>query len=197
MERTVDTMYVAVAAFQDGRDRFTCNAPTTSALTLERDGAVVGTAPTTSASFPVPATRGNYRLTYEQSTDKPYAGSSSTTWSFRSAGDPNAGLVRLPLVVVDYELPLDGRNRPTSRNATFTVRQVTGAEHRAIDSLKVWTSTDDGTTWQSATVRLDQGGTYRVTLPAVAAGTGVSLKVDARDTAGSRIQQTLVDAYFG
>jgi hypothetical protein len=76
----------------------------------------------------------------------PFPHRSTTTWSFRSAGDANAGLVRLPLVVVDYDLPLDIRNQPTSRNATFTVRQVTGASQRTIDSLRVWTSTDDGTT---------------------------------------------------
>jgi hypothetical protein len=197
MERTVDTMFLAVAAFQDGRDRFTCNAPTTSTLTLERDGTVVGTVPTTAASFPVPASRGSYRVIYEQTASAPYAHRSTTTWSFRSAGDPDAGLVRLPLVVVDHDLPLDTRNQPTSRTATFTVRQVTGAPARPIASLRVWTSTDDGTTWQAATVRHDSGGTYRVTLPAVTDGTGVSLKTDARDTTGSRIEQTLIDAYFG
>jgi subtilisin family serine protease len=197
MERTVDTMYVAVETGQDGRDRFTCNDPATSTLTLERDGTVVGTAATASASFPVPVARANYRLTYEQATEAPYADRSTTAWSFRSAGDPHAGLVRLPLVVVDYDLPLDTQNQPTSRNATFTARPVTGAPSRTIDSLRVWTSTDDGTTWTAATVRHDQGGAYRVTLPAVADGTGVSLKTDARDTSGSRIEQTLIDAYIG
>jgi hypothetical protein len=197
VERTVDTMYVAVAAFQDGRDRFSCNAPAASTLTLERDGTVVGTTPDRTGSFPVPAGRGNYRLSYEQSAERPYSQRSTTTWSFRSAGDPHAGLVRLPLVVVDYDLPLDTRNQPTSRTATFTVRQVTGATPRSIDSLRVWTSTDDGTTWQTATVRHDQGGTYRVTLPAVAPGTGVSLKTDARDVTASRVEQTLIDAYIG
>jgi hypothetical protein len=100
-------------------------------------------------------------------------------------------------VVVDYDLPLDTLNQPTSRTATFTVRPATGAPPRTIDSLRVWTSTDDGTTWTAATVRHDSGGAYRVTLPAVADGTGVSLKTDARDTAGSRIEQTLIDAYIG
>jgi hypothetical protein len=40
-------------------------------------------------------------------------------------------------------------------------------------------------------------GRYRVTLPEVVRGTGVSLRVDAGDAAGSRLEQTLYDAYAG
>jgi subtilisin family serine protease len=199
VERTTDTMFVAVAPFQDGRDRFTCNAPATATLTLERDGTVVGTVPTTTGEFAVPAARGNYRLIYQQTGNSPYPHTSTTTWSFRSTGDPDpaAEPARIPLVVVDYDLPLDTRNQPTSRTATFTVRQVTGVEPRRIDSLRVWTSTDDGTTWRPAPAHRHEGGTFRVTLPVVADGTGVSLRVDARDVAGNRIEQSLVDAYIG
>jgi hypothetical protein len=54
---------------------------------------------------------------------------------------------------------------------------------------------DDGVTWRQASIHPTGGGAYRVTLPRVDAGTGVSLRVDARDTAGNRVEQTLYDAY--
>lgn len=77
------------------------------------------------------------------------------------------------------------------------MRHVTGADRRRIDRLQVWTSTDDGTTREPATVRRRPDGEFRVTLPEVAADAGVSLRVDARDVDGHRIEQTLHDAYIG
>jgi hypothetical protein len=38
-------------------------------------------------------------------------------------------------------------------------------------------------------------GRFEVTLPDPAGGTAVSLRVDARDAAGGRLEQTLHDAY--
>jgi hypothetical protein len=193
--RSVDTLHVALTPFQDRRDRFSCNEPEQAALTLERDGVVIGTAPAYDAEFPVPEAPADYRLTYEQQGRSPYPHRSTTTWSFRSAGDPGAESTRIPLLIVEYDLPLDTLNRPTSRTATFTVDQVTGTDQRRIERLGVWTSIDDGTTWQRATVRRHRGGTFRVTLPDAAPGTSVALRVDARDVDGNRIEQTLHDAY--
>jgi hypothetical protein len=197
VERTGDTLTIDLAAFQDRRDAFGCEGPLDATLTLERAGAVIGTASRRSADFTVPAEPGGYRLTYEQSSDLPYLHHSSTTWSFRSAGGAGAASTRIPLLVVDYRLPLDTLNRPTGRTATFTVHQVTGTDQQRIRSLRVWTSADDGTTWRRASVERRKEGEYRVTLPHVAHGTGVSLRVDARDAAGNRIEQTLDAAYTG
>jgi hypothetical protein len=66
-----------------------------------------------------------------------------------------------------------------------------------VRSLRVWTSTDGGTTWRRASTERDGNRTWDVTLPRVSDGTSVSLKVDARDADGNRIEQTLVNAYTG
>jgi subtilisin family serine protease len=195
--RTADTLHVALAPFQDGLDRFGCENSARARLTLERDGLLVGTAETHDADFSVPRRRSTYRLTYAQEGQAPYPHRSTTSWTFRSSAPTDGdGETRIPLLVVGYDLPLDTLNRPTGDVATFHVRQVTGAEASPIRRLRVWTSTD-GTTWRSAAVRERSSGRYEVTLPDVARGTGVSLRVDATDAAGGRIEQTLDNAYIG
>ncbi|MGH9213963.1 MAG: S8 family peptidase [Acidimicrobiales bacterium] len=195
--RTPDTLQVWVAPFQDGRDRFGCADPHTSTLTLERDGTVIGTVEEYFAEFAVPPEPGTYRLSYEQAGQGPYQHRSTTTWTFRSAapGDATGGDEPVPLLVVDYDLPLDTLNRPTGRTATFTVDQVTGTDGPRIRSLRVWTSTDGGASWQRASADDRDDGEFRVRLPRVDRGTAVSLRVDAEDRDGNRIEQTLHDAY--
>lgn len=76
------------------------------------------------------------------------------------------------------------------------------AYHQAPDappvtSLKLWISTDSGTTWQLLKVR-DLGNgrfTARYSLPALSQTSGMlSIKAAARDAAGSDISQTLLDS---
>jgi subtilisin family serine protease len=203
--RTSTSLHVWLAPFQGGPNLFGCADPHQAKLTLARDGTVIGSTDDHMADFAIPAEPGRYTLSYEQSGDGLYAGPyphrSSTTWTFDSAApaapaDP-AAEAPIPLLTVDYELPLDTLNRPTGRTATFTVDQVAGSEQQSIRSLRVWTSTDDGATWQTARARRTADGAYRVTLPRVPSGTGVSLRAQARDAAGSSIDQTLYDAYTG
>ena len=195
VSRSGDTLHVWLAPFQDGRDRFGCTDPEESTMTLSRDGTVLGTTNEVFADFPLPAEPGTYRLSYDQAGHGPYATRSTTAWTFPSG--PSDAEQLIPLLVVDYRLPLDTMNRPTGRTATFTVHQVTGADQQRFRSVRVWTSTDDGATWRRASVERRDGGSFRVTLPRVDRGTAVSLRVDARDVAGSRIEQTLFGAYTG
>jgi hypothetical protein len=198
--RSAGTLQVWLAPFQDGPDRFGCTDPDTATMTLERDGAVVGSTEAAFGEFPVPAEAGTYRLSYEQQAAAvPYAHRSTTAWTFRSAapGPAVEGDERIPLLVVDYGLPLDTLNRPTGRTAHLKVHQVTGTRNRAVRAFKVWTSTDGGTTWRRAPASSTGARAWDVTLPRVTAGTAVALKVDATDAAGNRIEQTLLDAYTG
>jgi subtilisin family serine protease len=195
--READTLHVWLAPFQDEPDRFGCAEPMAPTMTLERDGVVIGSTEAPFADFDLPAEAGTYRLAYEQEGLAPYDATSSTTWTFRSSAPTGDTGTPIPLLVVDYHLPLDTLNHPTSRTAELKVHQVTGTRNRAIRRLKAWTSTDDGATWRPAPTDPTGGRTWEVTLPRVAPGTGVSLKVDATDVAGNRIEQSLVDAYTG
>jgi hypothetical protein len=191
VRRVGDNLEVWLSPFQDRPDGVGCADPHTSTLTLERDGQVVGTTDQWYKVFELPAEAGTYRLSYEQFGIGPYPGRSSTAWTFSST----SGDALIPLLVVDYDLPLDTQNRPTDRTATFRVDQVTGTDGGRVESLAVSTSIDGGATWQRAHVERRDGGRFRVRLPRAASGTPVSLRVDARDADGNRIAQTLYDAY--
>lgn len=195
--RSIDTLRVWLAPFQDRLDGYGCGDPIAATLTLARDGVVLGSAPVQYAELPIPPERGSYTLTYEQEGQAPYVHRSSTTWTFGSSAPTGDEETPIPLLVVGYELPLDTLNHPIGDTATLTVRRVTGANPRRVTHVKAWTSVDGGVTWQPAVVNRSGDGRYELTLPDVEPGTAVSLRVDARDSGGSRINQTLFDAYTG
>jgi Neuraminidase (sialidase) len=117
----------------------------------------------------------------------------STDWTFRSSPD----VARLPLLSVDYHLPLDLLNHPNGDTATFTVARVAGAAKAKPTGLKLWTSLDDGATWQQATVTAASNGAFSAQLPHADKGQYVSLRASATDSGGSGIDQTIIRAYSG
>jgi subtilisin family serine protease len=198
--RTSGNLRVDLAMFRDATDRFDCLAgiiPVRSSLSLTRNGAAAGTvngAPF--GDFAIAPGAATYRLSYDQVTTDPVATDTSTTWTFRSTGPAAPTVEQVPLLEVGYTLPLGSNNRPAGDQATFTVNRVQGVPAAAVKSLAVRTSVDGGKTWTTAVVHNLGGGRFTVTLPK-AAGQWVSLKSDAQDTGGSRIQQTLINAYQG
>jgi hypothetical protein len=105
-----------------------------------------------------------------------------------------------PLIFLRYNAFTNLTNSVTAPGAHQL--QVTAyyqaEDHPAVTSLKVWTSTDGGTTWQSARVLQGRDGSYTAiyTVPSVSATDGyVSIKAQASDAAGNDVTQTIVDAY--
>jgi subtilisin family serine protease len=195
--RTSDTFFVHVVPLQDALGRVTCGDALNETMTLTQDGQPAGDPATyNGATFPVEPGTSDFVLTYEQDAQAPYEHHSATRWSFRS-GEPEGGDALLPLLTVGYRLPLDLSNEPTGNTATLTARHMVDGNDVRIRTMKVWTSTDHGATWTAARVTRQSGRRFDVRLPQVADGTPVSLKIDATDRHGSRIEQTLVDAYTG
>ncbi|MFB9831455.1 hypothetical protein [Actinoallomurus acaciae] len=67
-----------------------------------------------------------------------------------------------------------------------------------VTSLKVWTSTDGGTTWKQAIIHGNPDGSYTAmySVPLLSATDGhVSIKAQATDSAGGTVSQVLPDAY--
>jgi hypothetical protein len=148
------------------------------------------------ADFPVPRAAAGYRLTYDVDASRilPVSGRSSTSWTFRSSGPRGTGSTPLPLLSVDYALPLDAGNHPLpSGEATFTVRQANGVPTQRITSFTLAASVDGGLTWTPVPVS-GSGDVFHAHLPA---GPSVSLRVTAAGSAGSGIDQTVIDAYRG
>jgi hypothetical protein len=101
----------------------------------------------------------------------------------------------VPLLSVDYELPLDIANRPAGRDAAFTVHQAHGVDRQRITSLALWTSVDDGATWKKVPVSRDGADRFTARLPQATAGQAVSLRVAVKASGGSAFDQTIIRAY--
>ncbi|MEJ3747698.1 S8 family peptidase [Actinomycetes bacterium KLBMP 9797] len=202
ISRTRGNLRVQLVDLADEHQRFDCLDPgwfpgeTKQQLTLYRDGTKIGAAPYSFGNFDVPASAGTYRLVYEadHSAWLPVSTRVDTAWTFRSAGPRGTASVPVPLLSVDYALPLDLANKPAGATASFTVHQARGVAPQRITSLALWTSVDDGATWQS--VPVTRAGATRFTAPLPTTG-AVSLRVAARGSEGSAIDQTIIRAYHG
>jgi hypothetical protein len=170
---------------------------TTRKLALYRDGKLVGERPDSFGDFTIPSQTGNYRLSYDLDASAllPVSTRVNTAWTFRSTGPADNSSVALPLLSVDYALPLDVQNHPAAGAATFTVRQSHEVATQKVTSFEAWTSTDDGASWQPTPARSTGSGTFAAQLPAPAAGQSVSLRVKAQADGGSGIEQTIIRAY--
>lgn len=120
-----------------------------------------------------------------------------TRWTFASEPVPADTAEVEPVIVADYDVPVDLRNRVRREQDGQAAFEVTVA-HQAGSTpapleVTVDASYDGGETWRPATVTTDDGGRHRVVLPR---GSGlVSLRLHAADTGGSMLDQTIVDAF--
>jgi subtilisin family serine protease len=204
VSRTSGNLHVELVDLADGHDRCEClgefdswRSDTTRLLTLYHNGKKVDEHPESFGDFTIPAAVGTYRLTYDLDTSMvlPVSTRVSTEWTFRSAGPSGTGRVPVALLSVDCVLPLDGANRPDGGVAEFTVHQTRGVEQQEITSFELWTSVDDGATWQPVPVAGQEFGRYTAAVPQPDAGQAVSLRVAVEASGGSGFGQTIIRAY--
>ncbi|MFI5894432.1 S8 family serine peptidase [Actinoplanes sp. NPDC051513] len=197
--RTSGNMHVELVTLADQHGRFDCLAGGFDldlgvTLRLDRNGQLVGEAHDSIADFAVPSRPANYRLTFDVDASRalPVSTRTTTSWTFRSS----AGASLLPLLSIDYNLPLDAANHPSaSGQATFSILQAHGVRRQAITRCTVATSLDGGVTWQPAAAQRSGDGVYRARLPKPADGRTMSLRVTAQGSEGSGIEQTVIDVY--
>jgi hypothetical protein len=154
-------------------------------------------------TFPAVPGSATYRLTSRQQRSTPwwqYSTDVGTTWTFRSA-TPASGRQLLPLLQVGYDVPLDITNRAVAgflNTFTLTVDHQPGVDGPRIKTVKAWVSYDDGATWKPVLLLpLGNGKMLALLLPPKPADTSgaVSLRVNATDTAGNSVDQTILRAY--
>nr|WTA65044.1 S8 family peptidase [Micromonospora sp. NBC_00855] len=198
--RTRGNLHLDLVSLTDQHQRADCLQGETIGvkrkLSVYRDGKLVDERSGPYGDFTVPQSMADYRVTLDVDTSLilPISTTVNTSWTFRSAGPDGTGSVPLPLLAVDYALPMDHNNHPVDGTAELAVRQAHGVKTQRVTSFQVWTSTDDGATWTSARVT-GSGDNYRVALPKAAAGQPVSLRVKATANGGSGIDQTIIRAY--
>ncbi|MFD7409358.1 S8 family serine peptidase [Streptomyces sp. NPDC059866] len=175
----------------------------TARAVLFRDGKEIAEAGSAWTDFEVPAGAADYRLdlsTSRASQEWAYGTETETSWSFRSAAGGEAKL--LPLLQVDYDVPVDERNEVKS-GRTHAVRLAVRAQDGLAAPkgvvMQVQASYDDGRTWSRASLRDRGANAYEatVTRPSGVRGDAyVTLRVTAKDAAGNSVRQTVTRAYL-
>ncbi|MDT0394842.1 MULTISPECIES: S8 family serine peptidase [Streptomyces] len=151
----------------------------------------------------VPSGAADYRLrltTSRESAEWNYATATDTSWTFRSG--PSGEEARLPLLQVDYDVPVDAHNAVGPGRAYtlgLTVRNQDGlGAPRGVRTV-VEVSYDDGRHFTRVPVRAKGGNVFsaEVRRPAAVRGdTPVTLRVTAGDSAGNSVRQTVTRAYL-
>jgi hypothetical protein len=123
---------------------------------------------------------------------------SESAWTFSSArtvGDHEV----LPLMTVDFDLPLDahGAARPGPFAFGLAFGMPAEVERKPIARVIVDVSWDGGVTWRPAKLQACAPKAKQRCIVGLwnPASGSASLRVSATDTAGRSVTQTIVDAY--
>ncbi|MEU0187492.1 S8 family serine peptidase [Streptomyces sp. NPDC006207] len=180
------------------------NVGDTNTAVLYRNGQQIATSDNGAwGNFEVPPGNVAYRLdltTARDSDDWQFGTGTSTSWTFRSA--TTAATEKLPLLQVDYAVPVDAQNTVGSaprHTLGLTVRMQDGMAAPRGVTLKVEASYDDGVSWTTARTALQGDGRFTATVerPASVHGNAyVALRVTATDAAGNTVRQTVNRAYL-
>jgi subtilisin family serine protease len=196
----IENLIVAgVPLFGDGAGHWGDARTDTARTALYSGGKLIGEEPSGYAEFEVPPGNAQYRLEQSATRSAPFRLSTSVSaaWTFRSATAAEETPTRLPLSSVRFSPRVNELNVAPAGKAFLipvTVGRTSGSAARPNRTLTAEFSTDDGRTWQPATVRgTGDRRTVRVTNPA--AGGFVSLRANATDAAGNTAAVTVLRAY--
>jgi hypothetical protein len=168
----------------------------TGSTTLSSNGELLGRNDVPGiAGFDLPPRSARYELTVDaahRQPNWPLTTRVTDRWTFTSGHSGPA--TPLPLLDVEYDLPLDPTNAAPAGELTGALRitHQVGADRSRISSVGLEVSYDDGATWRRAHV-VRHGDKWTVRIPP---GQGfASLRTTAADTAGNTVTETLIRAY--
>jgi hypothetical protein len=137
-------------------------------------------------------------LSVTRDSDEEWAFSTQTdtTWSFHS--EPMQEESVLPLLSVDYDIPVGLTNTVTAGSQSrvgFTITAPTGAAAGPVTAAQAWTSYDGGLSWQELSLRSVGEGEFTARVKQPSAVGPVALRVQATDADGNSVEQTVLAAY--
>ena len=171
-----------------------------STMLLHENGRLVADGDRAWGSYPVRQRKAEYTLdlTVERSANVnwEYSTRTDTTWTFHSTR-PSGGSAPLPLLNVDYDVPVGLDNQVVAgRRQTIGFTVAPGAPGAGrVQSVQAWVSYDDGDTWQRLPVARGPGNTWQAPVRHSRDAGHASLRVEARDRAGNAVEQTVLRAY--
>jgi hypothetical protein len=149
--------------------------------------------------FNVPSAFGSYELdaSVQRTSAIPLSTSVTDAWTFTSA-TVNNSILPLQMWGVTFSPSLTADTAPanTSFHIPMTVAAQPSSAAAGINTVSLSYSTDDGNTWQSASVSGNpQTGAYTATVQHPNITGFVSLRVNVTDFAGNTFTETIIRAY--
>ncbi|MFI6124877.1 S8 family serine peptidase [Streptomyces sp. NPDC051064] len=148
----------------------------------------------------VPPKKATYRLVHTATRTAtaafPYSTATRSEWTFASTAPRRANdSEQLPLVQMDYALPTsDSGKAAANASLLVTPLHIEGGATAALHTSKVQLSYDDGATWTTARLSGKGNGRVSVLLHAPASARYLTLRVQAGDSRGNSVTQTIVRA---
>ena len=200
--RTGDELTIDVAELVQGTGAtYERTADGTTGRILE-DGVLVADGAGVPDAFSASVRSGRYQVELSTRRQEPadaFSTATDTVWTFDSARPRSGTVQQLPMMRVDYDVPVDLDNRVRARGASHPVRLT--VDHPGavrVTALEAWASFDDGSSWQRLKVdTARKGDVFEAQVPhkGKAKGGAVSLKVRATAADGSTITQSVISAY--
>lgn len=209
--REGDVLTIRISEFADGSHGHYGRAedpqepwsPDSVTARLYRNGELIAKGSDAWGEYPAAADDAEYRLDLTVERDQPeweFSPRTDTSWTVRSAR-PNGERDLLPLLQLDYEIATDLHNRAPSGRAVrlgLVARHQDGLGDIEPAGMTAQVSFDDGATWEDVRLIKEDSGQFRALVqhPSLSETTGyVSLRVQAMDTGGNRVEQTVMRAY--
>lgn len=175
----------------------------TSAFRLYQDGQLIAQAARPQGEYTLAPDPAEYRLELDVAREAPWWTTSTqthTAWTIQSARPAGADPELVPLLQLDFDVDLDLTNTATETSLSsfdLLVRHQPGYEGARINRAQVSVSYDDGQTWRQrpALPRGDGQFTVMLVASAPAGAEFISIRVDAADSDGNRIEQEVMRAW--
>ncbi|MEV0950026.1 S8 family serine peptidase [Promicromonospora sp. NPDC050249] len=200
-----DLLRLGLEAFTDSDGHRINSFEDPEKLRVWQDGTEVEDEEEIFFGVPIPAEGADYRVVLDGERTASWWNRStrvSTEWTFHAApGEPDPDgeppFVKLPALDVAYDVAgMDLANKaPRRTTATVTVGHQAGSTGGTVTGARLSWSPDDGATWRKATLRRTGPGVYTADLRVPKGTEHVSLRVEAKDKAGTTIKQTVIRAY--
>ncbi|OQO91194.1 serine protease [Saccharomonospora piscinae] len=173
---------------------------TDEALTrLYREGELVGETAWTGGGFEVPNEPASYRLSVHADRGERALLSREidAEWTFRGGTAGPGQQVALPLLAVHFDTGFGVGDAPEAGEKVrlpFTVQRNGSTAEPELESLRFQVSFDGGHTWRPVPYNAFRDG-REIAVTAPEDAKDVSLRVEAKDTDGNGLKQTIVGAY--
>jgi subtilisin family serine protease len=197
--REKNTIYGWVALAGDGNGNPGWSRWDKSASALYRNGKKVKPADEYGDAFVVPPGLATYRFTTSAVRRGPHVLSSQidVAWTFKSKTVAGKKWLALPVSSVRIAPPVDATNTvPAGKAATLglAVTRQKNSSAKAVKTLTVDVSYDDGKTWKKAVVK-GSGASWTIGVTHPKAAGFASLRVLLTDKDGNTLKQTIKRAY--